>query len=157
MCESSHVRFRAAAAAGVIAAGSLVAAPPAAAGPTVCDVPDCTPGIMPGVVLGSPCDSTTYYVFGVTDWGRLVFCGSPRRYDPRWFRSPVMRGIKDENSNCENLGGPGRAGARRVVPDLCVDQRSGALAARRHLSYRTGLNVMWMSVSPRRMNVGSYV
>ena len=56
MCESSHVRFRAAAAAGVIAAGSLLAAPPAAAGPTVCDVPDCTPGIMPGVVLGSPCD-----------------------------------------------------------------------------------------------------
>ena len=105
MCESSHVRFRAAAAAGVIAAGSLVAAPPSAAGPTVCDVPDCTPGIMPGIVLGSPCDHTTYYVFGVTDWGRLVFCGSPRRYDPRWFRSPVMRGIKDENSNCETWEG----------------------------------------------------
>ena len=73
------------------------AAPPAAAGPTVCDVPACTPGIVPGVVLGAPCDNTTYYVFGVTDWGRLVFCGSPRRYDPRWFRSPVMRGIKDIN------------------------------------------------------------
>jgi hypothetical protein len=68
-------------------------------------VPDCVPGIMPGVVLGSPCDHTTYYVFGVTDWGRLVFCGSPRRYDPRWFRSPVMRGIKDENSNCSTWEG----------------------------------------------------
>lgn len=105
MCESNHVRFRAAAAAGVIAAGSLVAAPPSAAGPTVCDVPDCTPGIMPGIVLGSPCDHTTYYVFGVTDWGRLVFCGSPRRYDPRWFRSPVMRGIKDENTDCQTWEG----------------------------------------------------
>ena len=88
--------------AGVLAAGVLVAAPPAAAEPTVCNVPACTPGIQPGVVLGAPCDHTTYYVFGVTDWGRLVFCGSPRRYDPRWFRSPSMWGIKDENSNCNN-------------------------------------------------------
>ncbi len=53
-------------------------------------------------MLGAPCDSTTYYVFGVTDWGRLVFCGSPRRYAPRWFRSPSMFGIKDENTNCNN-------------------------------------------------------
>ncbi len=91
----------AAAAAALLTAGVLAApAPPAAAGPTVCDYPSCTPGIVPGVVLGAGCDSTTYYVFGVTDWGRLVFCGSPRRYDPRWFRSPPMAGIKDENSNC---------------------------------------------------------
>jgi hypothetical protein len=83
-----------------MAAGLLVSAPPATAGPTVCDVPACTPGIRPGVVLGSPCDNPTFYAFGVTEWGRLVFCGSPRRYDPRWFRSPVMRGIKDENSSC---------------------------------------------------------
>ncbi|MFZ0834455.1 MAG: hypothetical protein WAM92_15520 [Mycobacterium sp.] len=81
-------------------AGVLTAAPPAVAEPTVCNVPACTPGIQPGVVLGAPCDSTTYYVFGVTDWGRLVFCGSPRRYEPRWFRSPSMFGIKDENTNC---------------------------------------------------------
>jgi hypothetical protein len=85
-----------------IAGAGLLAAPPAAAEPTVCNVPSCTPGIQPGVVLGAPCDHTTYYVFGVTDWGRLVFCGSPRRYDPRWFRSPSMWGIKDENSNCNN-------------------------------------------------------
>jgi hypothetical protein len=29
----------------------------------------------------------------------LVFCGSPRRYEPRYFRSPSMRGVK-ENSPC---------------------------------------------------------
>ncbi|WP_036414722.1 hypothetical protein [Mycobacterium ostraviense] len=83
-------------------------APPADAGPTVCDYPACTPGITPNVVLGAPCDNTTYYVFGTADYyvsfatepGRLMFCGSPRRYEPRWFRSPPMAGIKDENSDC---------------------------------------------------------
>jgi hypothetical protein len=94
------VKFAAVAGAGLVAAGLLVSAPPAAAGPTVCDVPTCTPGIRPGIVLGSPCDTTTFYVFGVTDWGRLVFCGSLRRYNPVWVRSPVMRGIKDENTSC---------------------------------------------------------
>jgi hypothetical protein len=78
----------------------VVMAPTASAEPTVCDYPACTPGIQGNVVLGAPCDNTTYYVFGVTDWGRLVFCGSPRRYEPRWFRSPDMAGIKDENSTC---------------------------------------------------------
>ncbi|MBV8967164.1 MAG: hypothetical protein JO191_13440 [Mycobacteriaceae bacterium] len=94
------MRLCAVAGAGLLAAAALAAPPPAIAEPTVCNVPDCTPGIQPGVVLGAPCDNTTYYVFGVTDWGRLVFCGSPRRYDPRWFRSPSMFGIKDENTNC---------------------------------------------------------
>jgi len=94
------VKFCAASAAGLMVAGVLTTAPPAVAGPTVCDVPACTPGIQPGIVLGSNCGNTTYYVFGVTDWGRLVFCGSPRRYEPRWFRSPEMRGIKDENTDC---------------------------------------------------------
>ena len=105
MWESSDVKLCATFAAATVAAGVLVAAPPAAAGPTVCDVPACTPGIAPGVVLGAPCDNTSYYAFGVTDWGRLVFCGSPRRYDPRWFRSPVMRGIKDENTACTTWEG----------------------------------------------------
>ena len=99
------MKFCAASAAGLMVAGVLTAAPPATAGPTVCDVPACTPGIRPGIVLGSNCDSTTYYVFGVTDWGRLVFCGSPRRYEPRWFRSPEMRGIKDENTDCASHEG----------------------------------------------------
>ncbi|MGB7144785.1 hypothetical protein, partial [Mycobacterium sp.] len=75
--------------------------------PTVCDYPACTPGIAPNMVLGAPCDNTTYYAFGVsggyvpaTQPGRLMFCGSPRRYQPRWFRSPPMAGIKEENTDC---------------------------------------------------------
>ena len=52
------------------------------------------------MVLGAPCSETGFYVFGTTDWGRLVFCGSPRRYDPRYFRSPPMVGVKEFNSNC---------------------------------------------------------
>ncbi len=54
-------------------------------------------------MLGAPCPDTTHFVFGTTSWGRLVFCGSPRRYEPRYFRSPSMWGIKDENSNCEGF------------------------------------------------------
>jgi len=52
------------------------------------------------VVLGAPCSDTAFFVFGTTSWGRLVFCGSPRRYEPRWFRSPPMVGIRDLNSPC---------------------------------------------------------
>lgn len=86
-------------------AAPLLVAPAAAADPpadplTDCNFPGCTPGIQPNVVLGAPCANNTYYAFGVTDWGRLVFCGSPRRYEPRWFRSPEMHGIKAENSLC---------------------------------------------------------
>ena len=33
--------------------------------------------------------------------GRLVFCGSPRRYEPRYFRSPPMMGVKNENTSCD--------------------------------------------------------
>ena len=86
---------------GVLAAG-MVTAPSAAAGPTSCDDPYCVPGITPGVVLGAPCEETTYFVFATTDWGRLVFCGSPRRYEPRYFRSPPMTGIKDLGAVCLN-------------------------------------------------------
>jgi hypothetical protein len=91
----------------MVGAGISVA-PPAAAGPSGCDYPDCTPGIRPHQVLGAPCDATTYYVFSTADYyvsfatqpGRLMFCGSPRRYEPRWFRSPPMAGVKDEGSSC---------------------------------------------------------
>jgi len=96
-----------AAIAALATAGGSTAAP-ATAGPTMCDFPSCTPGIAMGAVLGAPCDNTTYYVFGTADYyvplatqpGRLMFCGSPRRLAPRWFRSPPMAGVKDENSNC---------------------------------------------------------
>ena len=102
------MRLIVALAAALIGIGVLMP-PTAAAGPTVCDYPDCTPGIMPHQILGAPCDNTTYYAFGVADgyvsWasqpGRLMFCGSPRRYQPRWFRSPPMAGIKEENSDCK--------------------------------------------------------
>jgi hypothetical protein len=68
-----------------------------------CNDPFCTPGITAGVELGAPCGDTGYYVFGVdtrNNWGRLLFCGSPRRYEPRYFRSPPMVGVKEFNSNC---------------------------------------------------------
>jgi hypothetical protein len=89
---------------GLVGVGTLIA-PPATAEPTECNYPSCAPGIMPNAVLGASCDNTTYYAFGVTSWGRLVFCGSPRRYEPRWFRSPEMHGIKDENSLCPGFDG----------------------------------------------------
>ena len=94
----------------IAAAGALVtgvlAAPEASAGPAHCNDAFCTPGITPNVVLGAPCDRTDYFVFGTAvagpsiQPGRLVFCGSPRRYEPRWFRSPPMVGIRDLNSPC---------------------------------------------------------
>ncbi|ULE31786.1 hypothetical protein [Mycobacterium sp. IDR2000157661] len=88
----------------VLSAVSVTAAPPAAGQPE-CNYPSCTPGIVPNIVLGSYCSNHTYYVFGVTSWGRLVFCGSPRRYEPRWFRSPEMHGVKNENDYCPALDG----------------------------------------------------
>jgi hypothetical protein len=103
------VRFIVAVVAALIGVGALMP-PTAAAGPTVCDYPACTPGIAPNMVLGAACDNTTYYAFGVsggyvpaTQPGRLMFCGSPRRYQPRWFRSPPMAGIKEENADCHTF------------------------------------------------------
>lgn len=93
------------AAAAMVAAG-MVVAPSANAQPRPCNDAFCVPGITPNVVLGSYCSNTSYYVFGTAvagpsiRAGRLVFCGSPRRYEPRWFRSPPMAGIRDENSDC---------------------------------------------------------
>jgi hypothetical protein len=108
-CKTESVRFIVAVAAALIGVGALMA-PTAAAGPTVCDYPTCTPGIAPNMVLGAPCDNTTYYAFGVsggyvpaTQPGRLMFCGSPRKYQPRWFRSPPMAGIKEENADCTSF------------------------------------------------------
>lgn len=71
--------------------------PPGTAG---CNEPACVPGITAGAVLGAPCRDTAYYVFGTTFWGRLVFCGSPRRYEPRYFRSPALAGVRAEHSGC---------------------------------------------------------
>ncbi len=125
------MRVVVAAAAGLLTAGLLTAPvaeaePPAPAPPPVaeCNEPSCVPGIAPGAVLGAPCTNTTYYVFGVTSWGRIVFCGSPRRLAPRWFRSTELRGVKIEGSNCS-----GRDGEMAQAPDglfLSCDARDGA-------------------------------
>jgi hypothetical protein len=104
---------------------ALLLASPAAADEAECNDPSCTPGIAPNIVLGSYCDNTTYYSFGVTSWGRLVFCGSPRRYEPRWLRSPEMHGVKDENALC-----PALEGEVAQAPDglflTCVAQNGAA-------------------------------
>ena len=84
----------------------------AGAAPNDCGDPSCVPGITGGVVLGASCPDTAYFVFGTTSWGRLVFCGSPRRYGPRYFRSPPMAGIRDENSPC-----PGFLNSVAQAPD----------------------------------------
>lgn len=89
---------------GAVQAVGAVLAATAAADAGECNDAFCTPGITAGVELGAPCDNTSYYVFGVdtrNNWGRLVFCGSPRRLAPRYFRSPPMVGVKELNSSCE--------------------------------------------------------
>ncbi|MCP9273338.1 hypothetical protein [Mycolicibacterium arenosum] len=118
-------------AAAALLAAAVLSAPPVAAEPPdpgapvpECNDPSCVPGIQPGAVLGAPCTNTTYYAFGVTSWGRVVFCGSPRRYEPRWFRSTELRGVKIEGSNCS-----GRDGEMAQAPDglfLSCDARNGA-------------------------------
>ncbi|MGV0746490.1 hypothetical protein [Mycolicibacterium sp. XJ870] len=79
---------------------ALMMSAQAHAEPAACDESACAPGIVPAVV-GAPCSDTAQYVFGTTSWGRLVFCGSPRRYEPRYFRSPSMAGIKEFGTPCE--------------------------------------------------------
>ncbi|KUI24990.1 hypothetical protein AU196_06760 [Mycobacterium sp. IS-1742] len=83
----------------VVAVAALTAAP-AGADPLGCEEPACVPGIAGNVTLGASCADTSHYVFGTTEWGRLVFCGSPRRYAPRYFRSPPMEGIRELHTNC---------------------------------------------------------
>lgn len=97
--ESRSVKLRAVLATAAVA-GALLSSAPAQADPPLCDGPACTPGIAAGVVLGAYCPDTAYYVFGTTSWGRMVFCGSPRRYEPRYFRSPSMAGVKELDTSC---------------------------------------------------------
>jgi hypothetical protein len=95
------VRSTAVLLAGLLLVGALTPGV-GAAEPAECNDPSCVPGIAGGVVLGAECPDTAHFVFGTTSWGRLVFCGSPRRYGPRYFRSPPMAGIKDENGDCSS-------------------------------------------------------
>ncbi|AFM16406.1 hypothetical protein Mycch_1608 [Mycolicibacterium chubuense NBB4] len=96
----SGVQARVVATVALLAAGLAVPVR-AGAAPGECNDPSCVPGIIGGVVLGAPCNDTVHFVFGTTSWGRLVFCGSPRRYAPRYFRSPPLQGVRAENSSCE--------------------------------------------------------
>jgi hypothetical protein len=96
----SGVQARAVATVALLIAGFTVPVT-ATAAPQECNDPSCVPGITGGVVLGAPCNDTAHFVFGTTSWGRLVFCGSPRRYAPRYFRSPPLQGVREENSSCE--------------------------------------------------------
>jgi hypothetical protein len=126
------VRIVVAVAAALLTAG-LTAAPLAVADPTdpapaddptSCNVPTCIPGIQPGAVLGAPCNNPTYYAFGVTDWGRVVVCESPRRYEPRWFRTTAVLGVKFEGGNCST-----HDGMMAQAPDglyLSCDARNGS-------------------------------
>ena len=122
-----------AAIAALLATGALPASP-AAAGPTACDCPTCTPGIIPDRVLGAPCDNSTYYVFGTADYdisfatqpGRLMFCGSPRRRETRWFRSPPMAGVKAENSDCAKWPEYYVAQAPDGLFLMCIAENGGA-------------------------------
>lgn len=90
----------------VSVAAALMTAAPAGAEPAACNDPFCVPGITRNVVLGADCPNTEYYVFGTAVAGpsilpgRLVFCGSPRRYESRYFRSPSMAGVKELDSSC---------------------------------------------------------
>jgi hypothetical protein len=95
------LRLLAAVAALLIA--TSVTSPRAAADFDECNDPSCTPGIRPAVTLGATCEDPAYFVFSVTSWGRLVFCGSPRRYEPRYFRSPPMYGVKLEDALCTGM------------------------------------------------------
>lgn len=101
MCNSETVRPALSLTVATLAAMATVGLLPAPrAGAEECNDAYCTPGITPGVVLGAPCANTATYVFATTSWGRLVFCGSPRRYEPRYFRSPPMVGVKDLGGSC---------------------------------------------------------
>lgn len=115
------MRKTALAVSGLLFAALLAAAPVSAADPQpyppapalpnpavsdACNDAFCTPGIKANLVLGAPCDDTSYYVFGTAvagpsiQPGRLVFCGSPRRFEPRYFRAMPMVGIKELNTWC---------------------------------------------------------
>lgn len=116
---------------GLVGAGVVVAAPVSAdsAVLAVCNDAFCTPGIAANVVLGAPCNDTSYYVFGTTSWGRLVFCGSPRRYELRYSRAMSMVGVKELNTNCS-----GRENEMAQAPDglflTCVPNNGEAVWVR---------------------------
>jgi hypothetical protein len=78
-----------------------VAEPGPAADPLPCNSINCVPGITRDVVKGTDCPDPNFYVFAITDEDQLFFCGSPRGFTPRYFRSPQLAGIRKLGDSCE--------------------------------------------------------
>lgn len=141
MWQSNRVRSIVALVAALLGAG-VVAAPPASAGPTVCDYPACTPGIMPHQVLGAPCDNTTYYAFGGRRRLRLLRLGT-RTVDVLRVAEAIPASMvplpahgwgQGRKRRLHELSELCRAGARWPVPDLYRSRRHFELGPRRHVA-----------------------
>ena len=118
LCENAGVRsIVVAVLAALMSAGLLTAAPPAAAEPFHRRRQRVQ---LSRLHAGHPAERRAGFVLRQPhllrvrrdDWGRLVFCGSPRRYEPRWFRSPEMHGVKNEGDLC-----PAQDGEVAQAPD----------------------------------------
>jgi hypothetical protein len=82
-------------------AAPTVAEPGAGGDPLPCNGIECVPGITRDVVKGTDCPDPNHYVFAVTAQDQLFFCGSPRGFTPRYFRSPQLAGIRNLGDSCE--------------------------------------------------------
>jgi hypothetical protein len=61
----------------------------------------CLPGVTRDVVKGADCPDPNHYVFAVTTEDQLFFCGSPRGFTPRYFRSLQLAGVRNLGDSCE--------------------------------------------------------
>lgn len=82
-------------------AAPAVAEPGADGNVLPCNGIECVPGITRDVVKGADCPDPNHYVFAVTVQDQLFFCGSPRGFTPRYFRSPQLAGIRNLGDSCE--------------------------------------------------------
>lgn len=109
MWQSNRVRSIVPLVAALLGAG-VVAAPPASAGPTVCDYPACTPGIMPHQVLGAPCDNTHLLRLRCRRRLRLLRLGTrtvdvlrvAKAIPASMVPLPAHGWVKEENADCTN-------------------------------------------------------
>jgi hypothetical protein len=69
--------------------------------PLPCNGIDCVPGITRDVVKGAFCPDPNHYVFAVTTEDQLFACASPRGFEPRYFRSLQLAGIRNLGDSCE--------------------------------------------------------
>ena len=118
---SHRVRWLAA----LIGVGVLMP-PTAAAGPTVCDYPACTPGIAPQHGPGRAVRQ--HHLLRVrghrrtcspaTQPGRLMFCGSPRQIPAEMVPLTADGGNQGRERRLQAVFELRRAGARRAISDL---------------------------------------